>query len=115
MYTRIHEHFFIIVITVYIAVDHWNFQPVPKQNLFKGFKTYEGQDARTNPSCLCPGEENLYYGDLPTRPVSTSLQSHPELSRSVPGIPAAAAAAAASGPGPQAAGRQGQGRAWALR
>jgi hypothetical protein len=57
------------------------------------------------------GEENLYYGDLPTRPVSTSLQNHPELSRSVPGIPAAAAAAS-SGPAPQAANKQGQGRAW---
>ena len=43
------------------------------------------------------GEENLYYGDMPTRPVSSSLQQvNPELSRSVPGIPAAAAAAAAN-------------------
>ena len=39
------------------------------------------------------GEENLYYGDMPTRPVSSSLQANPELSRSVPGIPAATASA----------------------
>jgi len=62
-------------------------------------------------SPILSGEENLYYGDLPTRPVSTSLQNHPELSRSVPGIPAAAAA---SGPAaPQAAARQGHGQPWA--
>ena len=30
---------------------------------------------------------------MPTRPVSSSLQANPELSRSVPGIPAATASA----------------------
>ena len=38
---------------------------------------------------VCLGEENLYYSDVPTRPVSANLQANPELSRSVPGIPAA--------------------------
>ena len=37
-----------------------------------------------------PGEESLYYPEVPTRPVSSLLQANPSLSRSVPGIPAAA-------------------------
>eukprot|EP00090_Calanus_glacialis_P047499 TRINITY_DN9901_c0_g1_i1.p1 TRINITY_DN9901_c0_g1~~TRINITY_DN9901_c0_g1_i1.p1 ORF type:complete len:1078 (+),score=157.12 TRINITY_DN9901_c0_g1_i1:452-3685(+) len=35
-------------------------------------------------------EESLYYPEVPTRPVSSLLQANPSLSRSVPGIPAAA-------------------------
>ena len=36
-----------------------------------------------------PGEENLYYPEMPTRPVSSMLPVNSSLSRSVPGLPQA--------------------------